>query len=262
MKHAAMLAVFLGLACTDRPVPGADAGPPGGPATPAAPFVYHTELSRERLQVLHGQLLQLRADLGRSLGLPEASEPIAIHLLPDRASYQRYLRREAPDVPFHEALYIKDEAGARVLAYEGPELEKNLRHEGTHAMLHAALPYLPLWLDEGLAEYYEVRPERQYRGNPHLGRVRWGVRLGTYLRPGDLERIPATREMSEAEYRWSWAWAHFLLHESPQSYQELRSYLAEIRQGGVVDPLSTRLERRLPNLQQRFVRHFRALTPE
>ena len=44
----------------------------------------------------------------------------------------------------------------------GDRLEEDLRHEATHALLHVAVGDLPLWLDEGLAEYFEVhrRPSR------------------------------------------------------------------------------------------------------
>ncbi|GIT30210.1 MAG: hypothetical protein Ct9H300mP1_22560 [Planctomycetaceae bacterium] len=33
---------------------------------------------------------------------------------------------------------------------------EDLRHEFTHGVLHSSLKRVPLWLDEGLAEYFEV----------------------------------------------------------------------------------------------------------
>jgi len=257
--HWQTLGWALCLLPVSLPAVGDEAPSPAQATTPAVPFVFRTELPREQIQGLQGLLLQLRNDVGRYLQLPESPQPIEIHLLPDRSSYQRYLQRHAPDVPFHEALFIKDQAGGRVLAYRGTDLESNLRHECTHALLHMALPFVPLWLDEGLAEYFEVRPELRFKGHPHLRRIRLGTRWNTYSTPLDLERIPSTHEMDEVGYRWSWAWVHFLLHESPQSYAELTSYLADVRQGRTTEALSQRLQSRIPDLERRFVQHFRSL---
>ena len=43
-----------------------------------------------------------------------------------------------------------------VYTYWGNRIQQDLRHELTHAILHSVLKDVPLWLDEGLAEYFEV----------------------------------------------------------------------------------------------------------
>ena len=43
-----------------------------------------------------------------------------------------------------------------VYTYSSPRLEEDLRHEATHALLRGSFGDLPLWLDEGLAEYFET----------------------------------------------------------------------------------------------------------
>ena len=55
---------------------------------------------------------------------------------------------------------MKGRGPGKVFAYKSKALPVDVRHEGTHGLLHAALPMVPLWLDEGLAEYFEV-PGRQ-----------------------------------------------------------------------------------------------------
>jgi hypothetical protein len=65
-----------------------------------------------------------------------------------------------------------------VFAYRGEDFETDLRHECTHALLNAALPVVPLWLDEGLAEYFEVLPQSAIARKPAssergVGRPAW-----------------------------------------------------------------------------------------
>ena len=54
------------------------------------------------------------------------------------------------------------------MAYRNPEFGNDLRHECTHALLHAVLPAVPLWLDEGLAKYFEVQRASRAYGHPYL----------------------------------------------------------------------------------------------
>ena len=41
----------------------------------------------------------------------------------------------------------------------GDHLRTDLRHELTHALLHGVLKDVPLWLDEGLAGFFELPPD-------------------------------------------------------------------------------------------------------
>ena len=57
------------------------------------------------------------------------------------------------------AFFLAQGSRQVVYTYFNPQLEVDLRHEATHALLHLAIAELPLWLDEGLAEYFEVPEE-------------------------------------------------------------------------------------------------------
>ena len=50
-------------------------------------------------------------------------------------------------------------------------MAEDLRHEVAHGYLHAVVPNLPLWLDEGLAEYFEVPRGLDGVNRPHVDRA-------------------------------------------------------------------------------------------
>jgi hypothetical protein len=144
-----------------------------------------------------------------------------------------------------------------VYAYRNGDFDIDLRHETTHALLHAALPMVPLWLDEGLAEYFEVPEADRAAGNPHFKALKWNLRLGMIPKLETLESKSAVSDMGRTEYRYSWAWVHFMLHGPSEAHEELISYVAGLRTGLHQDVLSVRLKRRMPDVEQRFVQHFR-----
>jgi hypothetical protein len=178
-------------------------------------------------------------------------------LFETKSTYQDYIRRYFPNVPARQALFIKERGPGMVFAYRSQDFEVDLRHECTHALLHAALPMVPLWLDEGLAEYFEVRAEQRARHHPHLNKIRWAARLGQLPRVQELEEIHSLSDMGQDEYRNAWAWVHFMLHGSAEANSELIQFVGEIQSHAPPGVLSERLERRLPDLHLRFADHFR-----
>ena len=61
-----------------------------------------------------------------------------------------------------------------VYTFWSDHLRQDLRHELTHALLNGVTKEVPLWLDEGLAEYYELPPERDGMNAGHLQAFRKG----------------------------------------------------------------------------------------
>ena len=145
-----------------------------------------------------------------------------------------------------------------VFAYRSRQFSVDIRHECTHALLHTTLPMVPLWLDEGLAEYFEVAPGDRAFNNPHLPGVRWAARLGVVSRLESLEKKGDLSKMGGSEYRNAWAWVHFMLHGPKEAHDELVRFLADIQVHTPPGLLSERLKRRLPDLKRRFAAHFRS----
>ncbi len=221
------------------------------------PFICRAEFPLTQCEDLLGELEQLQGELVRCLGIPPAREQIEIYLFRDKWSYQRYLKKHLPNVPYRRALYVKRRGPGQVFAYQSRQLGIDLRHECTHAMLHAVLPVVPLWLDEGLAEYFEVPAHRRAFDNPHLGNLRWNLRLGIIPKLEGLEKIADMPKMSQTEYRYSWAWVHFMLHGPREAHAELGGYLSDLRSGRPPGLLSERLQRRLGGVRGQFAAHFK-----
>jgi hypothetical protein len=123
-------------------------------------------------------------------------------------------------------------------------------------LLHAALPHVPLWLDEGLAEYFEMPPAERADGHPYQAGMVWHLRLGLLPALADLERKDDLADMGRNEYRASWAWVHFMLHGPPEARAALAEYLIDLRQGESAAPISRRLVATLPNAERRLGEHF------
>jgi hypothetical protein len=224
------------------------------------PFVCHADFSLAEMERLFADLAQLQNDLMRVLEIPAARERIEVYLFRDQSTYREYVGRYLPQVPYRRALYVKLHGPGMVFAYRSREFDVDLRHECTHALLHAVLPIVPLWLDEGLAEYFEVPPAQRAYDNPHLSGVRWAVRFGMSPKLESLEKKSDLSDMGKAEYRGAWAWVHFMIHGSPDSHDELVRYLRDSLEGVPPGQLRLRLEQRLPNLAPQFASHFKNWT--
>jgi hypothetical protein len=221
------------------------------------PFVCRADFPLRELEPFLNELSQLQADLVYALAIPPAKEPIELYLFHDRQTYERYMRQHFPSVPFRRAVYIKANGPGRVFAYRSDQLEIDLRHECTHALLNSSLKNIPLWLDEGLAGYFELPPKQRASGNPHLSSVRWNVWLGMAPKIENLEKCTDITKMGKPEYRDCWAWTCFILHGSPDAHKELVQYLRDIQTQNRPEMLTIRLSQKIPGLQQNFNTFFR-----
>jgi len=202
-------------------------------------------------------LARLEQELNRTLAAPPARTTVDVYLLADERAHREYLRQLYPQAPYRRALYIQRDGRAAVFAYWQAELSVDLRHECTHALLHANLPMVPLWLDEGLAEYFEVAEDERAFGHPHLAALRWNLRLGMLRSVESLEAQQDINDMDGVDYRFAWAWVHFMLHGPLAAHRALVQFLADIRRGEPPGRLSTRLHAAVPNLDVRMVQHFK-----
>ena len=221
------------------------------------PLVIRAEFPLDRYEPLCRELAALQDDLVRQLGIPRAEERIEIYLFADRRSYTIYMQQYMPEMPARRALYVKQDGPGRVFAYRAEHLATDLRHETTHALLHAVLPMVPLWLDEGLAEYFEVPRERRVSGSEYMSAVRWSARLGVATEMSHLERLGEAAEMDAAQYQAAWAWVHFMLNGPVPAREELIDYLADLRERRRGGPLSSRLAGRLDDPAASLKQHFR-----
>ena len=220
-------------------------------------FRIHAEFQLDQIDPLLETIQEQRADIAATLGLQPGESPIVICLFASYTTYVRYISQHAPAGVNRRALFVRGDTAGFVYVYRHPRFETDLRHEVTHAILHSMLPFLPLWLDEGLAEYFEVRALQRSSANPHQLRMKWASRLGWKPNLKRLESRNTLSDFSAADYREAWAWVHFLLHGSDEGSRLLRSYLATIQQETPPGPFSRHLNRVLPNSGRQLTAHLK-----
>jgi hypothetical protein len=226
-------------------------------------FEIRSEVALRQSRVLSEFLLTLpqhEADIASALSLKLNHQPIVINVFRSRQSYEQFVARQAPEGLGRRALFVKSEAHGSVHVYLHADVVTDIRHESTHAILHSSLPFLPLWLDEGLAEYFEVAREQRASGNPHLRRAKLDARLILAWRPS-LVKLEAVRDqsaMTASNYRESWAWVHFLLHGPDEVRAILTRYLAGIEAHDPPEPLSTQLHKIWSKPEQQLTSHLKS----
>lgn len=219
-------------------------------------FVVNSEVRLHRFSGLIKTIEDQRADVLATLELEPTKSPIEISLFASRRSYVDAVSRQAPEGVNRRACFAKGEDGVgRVFVYVHDEFEIDLRHEVTHAVLHSVLPFIPLWLDEGLAEYFEVPAADRASRNPHQARLKWSMRLLWKPNLEALERKSAVSEMAVNDYRESWSWVHFLLHGPAEFERVLPKYLQAIESGEPPGPLSGHLRKVDANPARRCTSH-------
>jgi hypothetical protein len=220
-------------------------------------LVCHADFPLDRYEGLLREVSRLHREIRLTLALPAPQLPVHIFLFTDEAAYRAYMKRWFPSVLHRRALFIKHEGPGMVFAYRSHHLVTDLRHESTHALLHSCLPTVPLWLDEGLAEYFELPSDERVSGNPYLKGITWNARFGAVPSLQKLEQLSDIKQMGQRQYRDAWAWVHFLLHASPQGKAELVAFIADIAHGRSPGKLSSRLDRRFDRPGKHFAAHFR-----
>jgi len=205
---------------------------------------------------ISSHLGELKKELTSKLGLQGGGTNVQIVVFRSRASYQSYLAAKIPEAKSRRAIFYQNGQLFQIYTFNHPQLMTDLRHEYTHALLHQSLPYVPLWLDEGLAEYLEEVPAAR----PHSARLksmRWKCRTGWKPSLVSLERIPSAASMDSDDYRNSWAWVSYLLNESEASRNQLRLFVQAISAGEAPGNFSDWLTTREPEVAKRVGSYFR-----
>ena len=222
-----------------------------------APFDCRSEFYLDDCQVILDELKRLKSDVEKTLELRGDDSPIQLNFFKNRRSYRRYLFQRIPEAVNRRALFVEGPDAGQIFVYRSSHFQTDLRHEAAHAVLHAALPYLPLWLDEGLAEYFEVPASDRANGHPHLRSLRWAIRFGRRPQLEALDKKQDHSDMTRNDYRDAWACVHFLLHHSEQTKQVLIEYLNDINRGAPPGEFSKRLLDRIPEMNALQLEHFK-----
>ena len=236
------LVALAGLGCATL----GDRGQPLVPTRhqiPIGPYVVFSNFPLKPDAPAVRSLQSLERDIDANLGIRVRAEKpsVNVYILDDRQSFTHFLKYYYPELPPRRAFFLAQDSERVVYTFMGERLEEDLRHEATHALLHVAVGDLPLWLDEGLAEYFEGPDGRQGSNPEHLSRLSQDRAAGWSPDLARLETLKLVSQMAPRDYRESWAWVHYLLNHSSATKAALLGYLADLR----TDPQSRGIWERL-----------------
>jgi hypothetical protein len=239
---------------------------PAAPAPPSRysfripPYVFLSDFEIDHDKPLFGELAKLRDQVYGELRLTPGRAAILVYLFENKDRYDEYMHAAYPNLPARRAFFIQQQralgGGDDLMVYTswGERIQQDLRHELTHALLHSVIRDMPLWLDEGLAEYFELPPSEHGINASHVETLRrdFGVTFQPDL--DRLEKMKDVNEMKSPEYREAWLWTHWMMQSRPETKTALLTYLQELRKGHP-GPLAPRLTAICPNLKDEFQKH-------
>jgi hypothetical protein len=215
---------------------------PGRSEVNAGQLVIHADFPLAGQHRLVRDLETLRADVSQSLDLPVTDEPVHLYLFENPERYDAFVARQFPAFPARRAFFVETDTTLAVFAAWQDRVAEDLRHETTHGYVHAVAPTIPLWLDEGIAEYFEVPRSDSGVHRGHIAHLAGRLLEGTWQ--PDLARMEAVAtagELSQDHYAEAWCWVHWLLRTTPERRRLLQDYLSDVRRDNATPPLSVRL---------------------
>lgn len=263
MIAAGLLAVTLiAVGCQSTPKTTFSTDRPSLHSVKTGHFVINSDVRLDEDNVLVRELEALHDQVYDTLKLPEQRDPVHVYLFSDEASYRFYMHTTWKDLPPRRAYFVGTARELAVYSFISPQVKEDLRHEFTHGLLHATLQSVPLWLDEGLAEYFEV--DSTTLGATHAAHLRelrmaeseqWNPNLYR------LEMLTDFRDLTARDYAESWAWVHFMLNDSEPSARVLLDYLTVLRSTKTPKRLMPDLEGAVPSYFNDMQAHVRKMQP-
>jgi len=244
MTFRALVFTLLSLACVSgcanwRHVPA----PPVRNSVVLDQLVIHSETPLPEHHRLLQELVDQRSAIVTRLGLPVSGEPINIYLFPTADRFNEFMRKEYPGLPDRRAFFVETDTRLNVYAYWGDRVAEDLRHEVAHGYLHAVVGHIPLWLDEGLAEYFEVGRGRSGLNVAHVQELRDAVSRGWRPNLRRLEKLDDAGALTQLDYAEAWAWVHFLLETTSDRQAFLKNYLQLLLRNDSAEPMAHQLRR-------------------
>jgi hypothetical protein len=214
----------------------------------------HTPLSRDEVlpYARHADELYRQYDARFGTLVAAPVEPMSLYLFQTEQQYDRFLQEHDIDATHSGGMFFVThklrglatwaEAGNRRRTFEV------LQHEGFHQFAwHTFGPDLPVWLNEGLAQYFEsavIRDGKMSLGmvrRPRIEKVRAAIREGDALPLDQLMAITGEQWSEQLRddpghaglhYAQSWSIVFYLIHgDGGKHKQQLTDYLKRLSQG-------------------------------
>lgn len=215
------------------------------------PLTFVADFDLEPSHPLVNQMVELRDRVATTLAFDRPEEPIQVFLYSNDVRYEAFWKERFPGTPVRRAVFLETPARKALYIHWGDKAAEDVRHEVTHGYLHALAPAIPLWLDEGLAEYFETPPEAEGRNAPHIELLKRAQQEGSW-QPSmkRLEMKADMTQMQQIDYAESWLWTYWLLHGDPERRQLLTNYLKSVRFNRDPGSLAAELDRKAFNINE------------
>ena len=225
--------------------------------------------SSKTLREVARQIEQFRAVVGGLI--PNAQRPLP---MPDRRLRVRHGQGAAAvpaaldGKPASLGGFFHHDGEVNYIALELAGFDENARivfHEYTHLLLRNATPSIPVWLNEGLAEYYSTyalaaNGKRADIGRPigrHVALLR-----ERFLPLAQLIGVERSSELyNEGErqsifYAEAWALTHYLMVESPTGPASINAYVTAMARGETADQAFTDAFGMTPDAFEKVLRSY------
>lgn len=201
-----------------------------------SPFVFYSDRPLPKGHKILTSAASLRDSVCNDLKIAVPKCQIFVHIFGEKGSFDHYLQKKYPYLPPRRAFFMAQrrlgthDEDLIVLTWWSEKLEQDLRHELTHALIHTAIPNIPLWIDEGLAEFYELQT---FPATSEERRTQALSDFKSCPRPNmhRLEQLHDIYQMGREEYREAWLWTRWILMGSSEARSVFMSYLADLMKG-------------------------------
>lgn len=256
LLHLFVLMLVLPAGCRTVSEPTYAASRPARHTVASGGFTVYSDIPISADSDVIRQLETVQQQVIDELQLPPQDNPVSVYLFTDEPSYRTYMRATWSHLPPRRAYFVGSPRELAVYSFIGPNVHEDLRHEFTHGLLHASLKTVPLWLDEGLAEYFEVQAGVVGAPHPaHLKELRAATLEGWTPNLYRLELMNDFRDLTQRDYAESWVWVHFLLNGDSNVRGMFLQYLHELRAARVPQRLLSRIEELVPDWQSELRQH-------
>ncbi|QEL14901.1 hypothetical protein [Limnoglobus roseus] len=220
-------------------------------------YVFYSDSPLDQHDPLFRELGELPDQIQTELRLPPGESMIQVFLFDTQDKYDAFLKSRYPKFPNRRAYFVAEPRGGSgddllVFTWMSENLRMDLRHELTHATLHSVLKGVPLWLDEGLAGFFELPANHNGINTSHLEVLRRGPFQPDLAR---LEKLGQVNQMEKPEYREAWAWVHLMLRGEPAARGVLLEYVQQLRSTSTPGPLLPKLRDALNDPNQALADH-------
>lgn len=223
-------------------------------------LVIYSDFHLPKNHRLIGELTSRRQEISELLGIPTTDEPINVFLFEDQDHFRNFMTQSHPEFPNRRAFFVKNDTSLNVYAFWGSRVGEDLRHEITHGYVHGAVPNIPLWLDEGIAEYFEIGRGKGGLNRPHVYHLANSFRRGEWTPDlTRLESLVSASELTQMDYAESWLWVHFLLSGDSQSRSIIQGHLKALVDTGSADPIMRFVQTEFPDYETRLIMHLKML---